>query len=211
MRPGRGSALLDIGKGQGHRMSIAEYVSVFLAIIVGLAVADLATSFHRLMRARTRVEWDWMSLALAVVMLLETVLFWWGSFQWYRDATAITIGTFLPDMALFLLLFLAVAAVLPDEVPEQGLSLREHYFSTASYFWALMALMGLLVVFVLARRHAAGATLPAMLAAQWPNLVLTFVMCLLAFIRRPWLHKAFVALLVPYTLWTVYPFLLSAR
>lgn len=192
-------------------MSIAEYVSVFLAIIVGLAVADLATSFHRLMRARTRVRWDWMSLALAVVMLLETVLFWWGAFQWYRGATAITIGTFLPDLVLFLLLFLAVAAVLPDEVPAAGLSLREHYFSSASYFWTLMTLLGLLVVFVLGRRYSVGTPLPAMLAAQWPNLALTALMAALVFVRRPWLHKAVVALLVPYTLWTVYPFLISAR
>lgn len=189
-------------------MSIAEYISVFLAIIVGLAIADLATSFHKLMHARGRVEWDWISLALALVMLLETVLFWWGSFHWYSTASEISIGMFLPDLALFLLLFLAVAAVLPDRVPAEGLSLRGHYFATASYFWTLMVLMGLLVIFGLGRRHADDPSLLAILANQWPNVALVAVMLPLVFIRRPWLHMGFVALLVPYTLWTTFPFLL---
>jgi hypothetical protein len=192
----------------GNIVSIAEYISVFLAIIVGLAVADLATSFHRLMRARARVEWDWMSLALALVMLLETVLFWWGSFHWYQTARELSIGTFLPDLGLFLLLFLAVAAVLPDEVPADGLSLRRHYFSTAPYFWTLMVLMAVLVIFGLGRRHAGDPSLVAIIEGQWPNVALAIAMVPLIFTRRPWLHMGFVALLVPYTLWTTFPYLL---
>jgi hypothetical protein len=35
-----------IAKGGGDAMSVANYVSVFSAIIIGMAVADLATSFH---------------------------------------------------------------------------------------------------------------------------------------------------------------------
>ena len=34
----------------------AGYISVFSAVVIGLAVADLATSFHRLMRHRQRVR-----------------------------------------------------------------------------------------------------------------------------------------------------------
>ena len=45
-------------------MSVANYVSVFSAIIIGLAVADLATSFHKLMRNRDRVRWDWLIFAV---------------------------------------------------------------------------------------------------------------------------------------------------
>ena len=189
-------------------MTVAEYLSVFLAILVGLAVADLATSFHKLMRARERVEWDWLSLALAVVMLLEIVLFWWGSFHWYRAAADMSIGKFLPDLLLFIVLFLAVAAVLPDEVPADGLSLRKHYFSTAPYFWTLMVLMAFIVVFGMWPRYAPDASLAELLLSHWQNLALAFAMALLIFIKRPWLHMAFVALLVPYTLWITLPYLM---
>ena len=189
-------------------MSMSEYISVFLAIIVGLAVADLATSFHRLMRARERVQWDWMSLALAFVMLLEVVLFWWGSFHWYPQGAPVSGGRFFPDLGLFVLLFLAVAAVLPDEVPARGLSLRRHYFETAPYFWTLMVLMAVFVVFVIERRVPGSATLPGVLAREWPNLALAIAMVPLIFSKRPWLHQGFVALLVPYTVWTAFPYLL---
>jgi len=189
-------------------MSLAEYISVLLAIVAGLALTDLAISFHKLLRARKRVDWDWVSLALAFVMLMEVVLFWWGSFQWYRTATTLSIGGFLPDLALFLMLFLAVAAVLPDEVPAEGLSLRRHYFDTASHFWALMALTMVILVFVLGSRQAPGASPVGFLLNQWPNLALGAVMTLLIFVKRPWVHMGFVALLVPYTLWITFPFLL---
>ena len=189
-------------------MSLAEYISVFLAIVAGLAVTDLAISFHKLLRARKRVDWDWVSLALAFVMLLEVVLFWWGSYQWYRTATNLSIGGFLPDLALFLTLFLAVAAVLPDEVPAEGLSLRRHYFETAPHFWALMVVTTIILVFVLGSRHAPGASPVGFFLSQWPNLALGAVMTLLIFVKRPWLHMGFVALLVPYTLWITFPFLL---
>jgi len=39
-------------------MSLTEYVSVFSAIIVGLAVTDLLASLHGLIRAGRRVKWD---------------------------------------------------------------------------------------------------------------------------------------------------------
>ena len=57
-------------------MSLVERVAVLVAIVLGLALAELGTSFHRLMRAGERVRWDWMSPALAVLMLLQTVQFW---------------------------------------------------------------------------------------------------------------------------------------
>jgi hypothetical protein len=190
-------------------MSVAEYLSVFLAIIVGLAVADLATSFHKLLRARERVEWDWLSLALAFVMLLEILVFWWGSFGWYRETEDMSIGQFLPDLVLFLLLFLAVAAVLPDEVPDSGLSLRRHYLSTAPHFWILMVLMGPVVSFGVFPRLLPDPTFQTILVSQWPNLLLTVLMAPLIFTKREWVHMVFVALLVPYTLWVALPFLLA--
>ena len=190
------------------RMTIAEYISVLLAILVGLAIADLATSFHKLMRARDRVQWDWMSLALALVMLLETILFWWGSFQWYRATSEISIGAFLPDLGVFLLLFLAVAAVLPDDVPAAGLSMRDYYFATAPYFWTLMVLMSVLVAFGPGLRYVEDLSWTGILRVQWPNLALGVAMVPLIVTRRSRVHMGFVAFLVVYTLWVTFPYIL---
>jgi hypothetical protein len=130
-------------------MSLVERVDVLVAIILGLALAELATSFHRLMRAGKRVQWDWMSPALAFVMLLETVQFWWLSKTWYVNATELRLLEFLPRLLLLLLIYLLAAAVLPDEVPEKGVNLRTFYVETSRYFWALVLLLTLFIMIVL--------------------------------------------------------------
>jgi hypothetical protein len=130
-------------------MSLVERVAVLVAIILGLALAELGTSFHRLMRAGKRVRWDWMTPALAFVMLLETVQFWWLSQGWYADATELRLLDFLPRLLLLLLIYLLAAAVLPDEVPEEGIDLRAFYVETSRYFWVLVLLLtAFIMIFV---------------------------------------------------------------
>lgn len=131
-------------------MSLIERVAVLVAIVLGLALAELGTSFHRLMRAGKRVKWDWMSPALAALMLLETVQFWWLSQRWYADATELRLLEFLPRLLILLMIYLLAAAVLPDEVPETGIDLRAFYVKTSRYFWTLIVLLTLSIMVFLA-------------------------------------------------------------
>ena len=104
-------------------MSVGETVVVFVSIILGIALGDLLLSTHRLLRARERVEWHWVTPALAFFMLMNIIAFWWASFNWYRELGDFSISDFLPDVAVFVFVFLGAAAVLPDEIPEGRLSL----------------------------------------------------------------------------------------
>lgn len=130
-------------------MKLAESVAVLVSIVLGLALAELGTSLHRLMRARSRVRWDWMSLALALVMLLEAVQFWWLSQGWYAGASELRLIEFLPRLAILLLIYLMAAAVLPDEIPEGGVDLRAFYIETSRYFWGLVVLVTLAIMIFL--------------------------------------------------------------
>ena len=130
-------------------MSLVERVDVLVAIILGLAMAELGTSFHRLMRAGKRVRWDWMSLALAYAMLLEIVQFWWLSQAWYANATELRLIEFLPRFLIFLLIYLMAAAVLPDKIPENGIDLRAFYVESSRYFWALVVLLTVTIMIFL--------------------------------------------------------------
>jgi hypothetical protein len=131
-------------------MSLVERVGVLVAIVLGLALAELGTSFHRLMRAGKRVRWDWMSPTLAFVMLLEAVQFWWLSQSWYANATELYLIEFLPRLLILLMIYLLAAAVLPDEVPEEGIQLRTFDIETSRYFWALIWLLTLGIMIFLA-------------------------------------------------------------
>jgi hypothetical protein len=136
-------------------LSLIERVDVLVAIILGLALAELGTSLHRLMRAGKRIRWDWMSPAVAFVMLLEVVQFWWLSQSWYANATELRLLEFLPRLIVLMFIYLLAAAALPDEIPEQGLDLRTFYLESSRYFWTLIVLLTVLIMIVLVPADAA--------------------------------------------------------
>lgn len=61
-------------------MSPFEYLLLFAAVILGLAISELALASHRLVSASDRVEWDWLSPMAATVIFLKIVTQWWS---WY--------------------------------------------------------------------------------------------------------------------------------
>ena len=122
-------------------MTIAEFILAFASIIVGLGVSDLLLSFHRLLRAAPRVKWDWLTLAFATLMILFSTTFWWLSWFWYHDVTLTDLADFLPRLLFLCLSFLLLAAALPDEVPVEGIDLRQFYWESQAHRWSMMALL----------------------------------------------------------------------
>ncbi len=117
-----------------------EYLLLLAAVILGLAIADLAVSLNRLLRAGRRVKWDWLAPLAALVALTKIVTQWWIWFGVQQDARSITFEMFLWVLLVTLVLFLLAAASLPDEVPEEGIELRRYFDQTGRYFFCLFAL-----------------------------------------------------------------------
>jgi hypothetical protein len=173
-------------------MSIAEHVTVFISIIVGLAVGDLLMSFHKLLRARERVKWHWLPLAVALFALLLTVSYWWLSFDAAKAVANPTVADFLPTLARFVVLFLLVAASLPDDVPAEGLDLRAWYLDNARLYWTLATISLLLDIFVDgARVIEPGGGIADLLRAKFNDLVILPFLVAMIFVRRLWYHGAF--------------------
>lgn len=171
-----------------------EYVLVLASIIVGLGVADLLTSFQRLLRARARVRWDWAIAAAALAVLMVNLMIWWSL---YAPADKpVTIGGFLPDLVRLILLFLLTCAVLPDEVPAEGIALRDYYDENRRYIWTLFCLtLGWGIAWTLVAGVRSDALGPA-LAAGTPDLAVLGVMVSLVFVRARWWHGIVLALLI---------------
>ena len=146
-------------------MSVGDFVVAFISIIIGLAVSDLLTSLHRLIRAGRRVKWDWLAPSFALLLLFATVLFWWFSFNWYNGVTSATIASFLPRFLFLIIAFLMMAAALPDEVPAEGIDLRQFYMSSRVHLWSLVLLN--MVVYLFAAR---GGIASFDIHQQWPLL-----------------------------------------
>lgn len=120
-------------------MTRAEYAAIFIGIVVGLALANILASVHKLMEAGHRVRWDWLSPAMAINAILLTLgTFWhqWVQMQRAPQGPHSFLST-LPTAIAFLLLYLACAATLPDEAPEAGANLRGYYFDNRRRIWGL--------------------------------------------------------------------------
>jgi hypothetical protein len=182
-------------------MQAFEYLIALVSILVGLALADLAASLHRLLRARKRVVWHWHALAAAAVLVLIVLDIWWGMRHLERAEVTMTIGLFLPMLVSLLVFFLLAAAALPDEVPSAGLDLRAFYIENGRYFWSLFALFIVLasthvVAISLSRIADRTGGLAGLASALFPNLVVALIAVSLALTRRSWWHSAALTLLL---------------
>lgn len=177
-------------------MTVSEYVMVFNSIIVGLAVADVLFSFHRLLRARARVKWFWMTPVLGVLMLLIAVNMWWGSYDWIAHVQTMSMAVYLPILSLFVVMFLLLAAALPDEVPSAGLDLKAWYLANARYFWVLWAVYLALTLAWFAYLSARYGSFSEFLRDQWINMAVLCGGLLLVFVRRLWLDSIYVVVMI---------------
>jgi hypothetical protein len=116
-----------------ERITDFEYITALTAVLIGLAVADMATSLHKLLRHRRRVKWDWVAPLAALVILVELFGLWWN----WRRFDGNTIAEIAPYFLLLVLMFLAASVTLPDEVPEDGLDLGTYFDDTRGYFWTV--------------------------------------------------------------------------
>lgn len=187
-------------------MTTGEYITIFAAILVGLAVADIALSFHRLLRAGRKVKWDWLSPIIALIVLCYILNLWWGLYHDYSNVEQVLFGWFLLDVATLLALFLMSAAVLPDSIPDKGIDLREFYMANRKHFWITYMVY---LVFVIAKNSQLIARLE-LDSATWaeanvPLIVLIGFSILLILSRRVWLHLLMIAAQI-YTIGAVWLF-----
>ena len=176
-------------------MTPFEYVLAFVSIVVGLAVADLATSLHRLLRARDRVRWDWLALTAAVLAGLAVLQFWWSFYQTGHAPVWHVYGAFVLLLALVVTLVLLAAAALPDEVPPGELDLRAYYDTNARYFWVLFTLFVSMAAVVSILPAVGRVSSGTLFVGQLPNLGVVALASSLALVPRRRYHRIVVPLL----------------
>src|SRR5436853_5672206 len=120
-------------------MSPFDYALGLVSILVGLALADVAASLHRLLRQARLVRWDGR-VVLCVVLVIITITGMWFEVWSIRSVKAVLSYPFYLSLFLeFMVLFLVCAACLPDE-PEESYDLSAFYEANGTYLWLLFAL-----------------------------------------------------------------------
>ena len=148
-------------------MGAFEYLLLFAAVILGLAISDLAISLHRLLNAAKEVRWDALPLLAAALAFERIVAEWWVWHSAEGLAAGFTFGMFLGVLVSTVLLFLMAAVALPDEGGEK-IDLRAHYARTCRRYWLLFAAQWLtLNVVSIWAQHSIGQSHINLVSAAW--------------------------------------------
>ncbi|MBS0388241.1 MAG: hypothetical protein JSR15_07145 [Proteobacteria bacterium] len=174
-----------------------EYALGIFSVLIGLAVADIAASFHRLLRHRTHITWDPLALLAALYALCMAVYMWFDIWAVLHFGATRHFLFYLGLVGQLFLLFLVAAASLPDEADERA-DLRAYYAGNSRYFWSLVSLFQF--VYVLFGVFFAGGEPsgePVSIQVLMWTLMLAPLLITLALYawRARWLHYVGMALL----------------
>lgn len=121
-------------------MTPFEFVSVFYAVVLGLAVAQLMGALGDLLEVRQRVRGYWVLHLWIVNFLVVQAQAWWG--MWDLRETRWHLLEYFLVVVYFSLVYLATTLLLPrvrDVV--ETIDLRAHFYSVhRAYFGALCAI-----------------------------------------------------------------------
>jgi hypothetical protein len=136
------SAIARVNCSSGGAMDQFSYVVGLLSIITGLALSDMGISLHRLLKRRSKVQWDWLTLAIAGYVAFVIVRFWYQvwSIRGFPGVTGLLF--FLGIIAENFVLFLVPASSLPDEddLGKGLVDLRAFQQQNSTYLWRLFLL-----------------------------------------------------------------------
>ena len=120
-------------------MDAFSYLSVLIAIILGLAITQILKGFRSLLHARERVHIYWPSLVWAVLVLIIAVQSWWAMFglREYRGWTFLGFSVLLLQT---IVTYMLAALVLPDFAGEHRVDLHKSYFQQYRWFYGLLVL-----------------------------------------------------------------------
>ena len=165
-------------------MESFNYLSVLLAIILGLAITQVLQGLRGLILTRAKVKLYFPTLIWCGLVLLMTVQGWWASFSMRTHSN----WTFLALLIIVLhatSLYMVAALVLPDVTGEKVVDLREHYFAHRPWFYSATLSA---VIFSAGKDLALNGRLPGPMNAEF-HIVFGVASIVAIITRRAWVHQ----------------------
>jgi hypothetical protein len=138
-------------------MTIFEYVTVAISIILGLAMARLLSSVSDLIVFRKSITFHWIPLVWAASLFCLIFLFWWNLFAVSQILEIWTILDFALAIGVALAFFLASSLLLPKHWSEERLDLFEFFRDQGK--WGVGAYAGVFLITIPLNYQLYGAQL----------------------------------------------------
>ena len=171
-------------------MDVKEYLLSLMAIVTGLAIADMTVSLHGLLRRFRKVHWDWLPVVAAFFVFVLIVSSWWTS--WTSNFEAMPHFVFVIIMFQLVALFLAAKAVLPDDRDGDRLDLLDHYRLSNRYVWLSLTVLSVLVIMPPVVEGRAFQEPASFIGWVWIPLLYAGLSLILACVQRMTLHRVLV-------------------
>jgi hypothetical protein len=120
-------------------MEAFDYAMGLVTIVVGIAISDLAVSFHKLLRHRRTVSWDARTLLAAALTFVVLFSMWFDLWAVHARQEILNFPFLLSILIELVLLFLMATAVLPDD-PLPNADLATFYDNNARSIWTFFLL-----------------------------------------------------------------------
>jgi O-antigen/teichoic acid export membrane protein len=120
-------------------MEAFDYAMGLVSIVVGIAISDLALSFHKLFRHRRTLSWDARTLLAAALTFVVLFSMWFDLWSVHGRPEILNYPFLLSIIVELVLLFLMATAVLPDE-PLPNDDLATFYDNNARSIWTFFLL-----------------------------------------------------------------------
>jgi hypothetical protein len=181
-------------------MSLFEFTFALSAVILGLALTQIAASLHKLLLAGRQVKWAAEPILLASIVMLVIITVWLAS--WFdREDASVSIGWIILQVLKLLTLYIAAASCLPEPTPgKELLNTYEYYDRTRVLsFGALIVSYGLFEIADIVVGEIPKLTSSAMV--EW--LLFPLLYGLLIFVRARWFNIAALGLALVFFAYSV--------
>lgn len=161
-----------------------NYITVFVSIILGLAVTEILQGFKRLLITRSRVRLYAPAVCWALLTLISLAQTWWAMFDLRRHEQW-TFAMYAAVLLQTLFIYTTAALALPDQPDGEEAAMRATYYEHARPFFALSAAAAIASIL---KELVLYGRLPETTNLGF-HLAFIIATAVAAVTRRPWYHQ----------------------
>ena len=121
------------------QMSPFEFISVFVSLIVGFALAHILRAVSDLYEIRERVKTYWLNSLWVVTVIMWSIFTWWGLWMLSIDLVEWTYFQYWLIVINISSIYFFTTLVLPKATDEGTIDLESHYFLVRKAFFSVVA------------------------------------------------------------------------
>ena len=120
-------------------MSPFEFITVFVSLIVGFALAHILRAVSDLYEIRERVKTYWLNSLWVTTVIMWSIFTWWGLWILSIELTEWTYAQYWILVINVSSIYFFTTLVLPKATDEGEINLEKHYYSVHKAFFSVVA------------------------------------------------------------------------